>query len=300
MMKFLRIIYIFFKSFTEFIVYNSTFAPNKNIHLFRIYRKKIFKQIHRKEYHQYSMKENNNIFLKNKLYEQEFVSFHMKRFFVVCYPIKKIIVPRVFHYYLILFYINFFLKKDFFFILHYGDKTNLILKNFNFMTFCKSKFIEGQFLVPDHEMLWQSELLNRRMNKASFRITLKEKNDKAYWRGATTGGDFSKKNWQNIPRAKLVKISNQNPNLIDAKFSSLCQGAEINKNGFDESYVSKRESETKGLDYKLVIDIDGNTLSWSRIRWLFKSRSLVLKQLSTDEQWYSSFLNKNTHFLGGT
>ena len=51
------------------------------------------------------------------------------------------------------------------------------------------------------------------------------------------------------------------------------------------------------LEYKYLVDVDGNSCSFERYFWVLLSNSLVLKQITPNIQWYYSALNPYEHFV---
>ncbi len=51
-------------------------------------------------------------------------------------------------------------------------------------------------------------------------------------------------------------------------------------------YVKTEDS----LQYKYLMDIDGNTCGYQRLYWTLLSNSLVFKQVTENKQWYYNAL----------
>jgi hypothetical protein len=124
------------------------------------------------------------------------------------------------------------------------------------------------------------------------------KKNKAFWRGATTGGLYRDHNYNQFPRVKLVKISSEYPSLLDAKFHrlwelpvSLCQKfAELN-------YIGNNTSIADHIKYKYQILIDGNSASWPRAYWQFQCNSVVFKQNSNFILWHNNLFKPWVHYI---
>ncbi len=100
--------------------------------------------------------------------------------------------------------------------------------------------------------------------------------NKAVWRGAPTGYELD---WRDLPRSKLIKISRDNPSIIDASFTAnwLPQRNETEKldiisSGFANASIPFADFQM----YKAIIDIDGNSWS-SRFADLLCMNSVVIK-----------------------
>ena len=102
-----------------------------------------------------------------------------------------------------------------------------------------------------------------------------------FWRGATTGRDYFSytiENWILFPRGRLVAMSRQYPDLIDAFFTKVVEAEErleivLRKMHCSSAPVSVFDS----LAYKYLIDIDGNSCTYSRNYWILLSNSVLFK-----------------------
>jgi hypothetical protein len=117
------------------------------------------------------------------------------------------------------------------------------------------------------------------------------------WRGGTTGGQYTRHNWDSWPRSRLCLMSLDYPEILDAKFTSFPQCnrgvAEIlAKEGLTANYAPVLDQ----LRYKYLIDVDGNSCTYSRFYWILRSSSVPLKVLSNDIQWYYEGLEPWVHY----
>ena len=188
------------------------------------------------------------------------------------------------------------------------EQGSLLFKKYNVpvFTFAKSEKDSTSILIPDCEALLEScyekVLSDTSEGRRSFPWSRKE--EKMFWRGATTGVDASLcnnqldfNNYQEFPRVKLVFLSAQYPHLIDAKFTILAQI--IDPRVFDllAPCVSKSVPVTQHLKYKYQILIDGNTCAYSRAYWQLFSDCLMFKQTSPNIQWYYRSLLPYVHYV---
>jgi hypothetical protein len=124
------------------------------------------------------------------------------------------------------------------------------------------------------------------------------KQDRIFWRGATTGQLITEKTFLELPRARAVAASLSSPHLIDARFTKLVQAA-------DGSLLRKRYaaffsascSIPEHLRYKYQLLIDGNTCAYSRAYWQFFSNCVVFKQNSDNIQWFYDLLQPYVHYI---
>jgi hypothetical protein len=165
------------------------------------------------------------------------------------------------------------------------------------LCFCRRRERAGQVLVPDFEMLRGHERSDRRVDRAAARTPWESRVPRAFWRGVTTGGRFDEAGWEAIPRARLVAASQAHPDLIDARFTRFVQGAEANAALVGGEWRSGEVSPADSVAWRYLIDVDGNSAGWSRLRWLLRSGSLVLKQSSDFLQWYHRWLEPRRHYV---
>jgi hypothetical protein len=169
-----------------------------------------------------------------------------------------------------------------------------------------SKIEAKLILMPDGYMIdqgWQKTIDNIKVGRSQYKWS--EKTDKIFWRGAKTGGLYSIENIDKIPRIKLVMLSNQYPDLIDASFviapplHEPTEGVLALQRVMDELKLDKAEpiSEAKHLQYKYLISIDGNTCAWKRVPWIMYSNSVLIKQETTKEQWFYKAIKPYVHYV---
>jgi hypothetical protein len=117
------------------------------------------------------------------------------------------------------------------------------------------------------------ELLRERNRKFPWASKI----NKAIWRGSATGNVNVYHDWRDLPRAQLVLFSQNNPNLLDAGFTSVSQWnetalSEMQKSGFMKKIMPIEDFQK----FKAIVDIDGNSWS-SRFVSLLCMNSIVLK-----------------------
>ncbi len=213
---------------------------------------------------------------------------------VICYPYSKLLNPRVL---MLAIAISTDSHKNKIFLLNYGDSSTYSSAAVSFFVFCKDKNIGGQILIPDPEAYFDDSNLLELILQKGKESDFGARKSIGYWRGATTGGDFNADSWSFYPRSILVALSLKYTEIIDAKFTRLVQGAVLGKNGLSEIYLAPESSPYEVLKYKFLIDVDGNSNSWSRLRQLLVSGGVVLKQESKYEQWYYKALKSNENCI---
>jgi len=122
--------------------------------------------------------------------------------------------------------------------------------------------------------------------------------EKAVFRGAMTGGYFNVDNFEKFPRSVAVRVSLDNPELIDARYTTLSQTSQPKEIATRyKEYFGKSLSVGQQLKYKYQLLIDGNTCAYSRALWQLFSGCVILKQNSENIQWYYRGIKPNIHYL---
>lgn len=161
---------------------------------------------------------------------------------------------------------------------------------------CKRKSSKG-ILIPDNAL----ERTHSRSKQHSKEFPWEKKMAKGYFLGATTGERMTSANLFDQPRIKLVKLSKEYPELLDAKFSIYISGEfdeEVARCTFLEEFKVYPKASLKEISkYKYVIDVDGITNSWIRSRYALSSNSLTVKHKTPFCQWFYSGVTEGVHFL---
>lgn len=178
-------------------------------------------------------------------------------------------------------------------IIYIGDYINF-KTDLPILTFCKTNDLKNQILIPDSESYGRFELLHKSLFKQSQLFPFSERFNKVYWRGSPTGGDYSSSSFRKFPRVKLVNLSIKFPNNFDFRFTGNGQNSEFI---LPKQFFSKFEKPEKSLNYKYLIDVDGNCSTFSRLRWMMYTGSVVLKQNSNFVQWYYNYLKNKQNII---
>jgi hypothetical protein len=101
------------------------------------------------------------------------------------------------------------------------------------------------------------------------------------WRGASNGGHIIKENYRAFPRFRLIELGRKNPELINARMTTFAEGHcrdDCDRDSIIKEYdiPNRRVPRVEALQYKYLLDVDGNTFS-GRFLTLLKSGSLVFK-----------------------
>ena len=175
------------------------------------------------------------------------------------------------------------------------DNKNLAVPVF---TFAKNKNNKRVILFPDFDALsgYLKEL--EEVQKGNSLFSWNQKRDQAVWRGAMTGGVFNPNNFLNFPRTKIVSLSLEFPNLIDARFTHLtqCENCKRIKRRFSR-YFSDFLPIFNHIAFKYQILVDGNSCAYARAYWQLFSNCVILKQDSDSIQWYYRALEPYVHYI---
>lgn len=164
--------------------------------------------------------------------------------------------------------------------------------------FAKDKQQVGAILIPDFEALAGYDDLVDEILKLNGKFPWKKKKTKAFWRGATTGGALTARNWRDFPRCQLALLSLDRPRLLDAKFTSVVQAEPQVPSILErEGLLGSMASKEKHLEYKYLLDVDGNSCTYSRYYWELLSSSVVFKHASQNIQWYYRGLIPYVHYI---
>lgn len=165
-------------------------------------------------------------------------------------------------------------------------------------TFSKNKYITTHVLIPDSEALANYYNLPKEIPKASQSTPWKNKIAKVFWRGSTSDGCYDAEDWRSHPRAKLVLLSLDYPDLIDAKFNNYVNSANDNVEMLAMPEIKCDFVQPKdSLRCKYLIDVDGCTCSWSRLYWTLLSNCTVFKQVTDNIEWFYGALMPNFHYV---
>jgi Glycosyl transferase family 90 len=132
-----------------------------------------------------------------------------------------------------------------------------------------------QVLVPDWMNMLQMPMLQPRIRRANKLYPWSVKDPLLFWRGGGAAStDF---------RKKLVAMSKQDPDHIDAKFV--------------DKHTVKFVKQEDHLKYKYLIAIDGARATWTRFVWHLQSNSLTFKHHSRQMQWFYKGIEPYIHYI---
>lgn len=193
---------------------------------------------------------------------------------------------------------NMHLLPDLELLIHAGDYVDQDPSGPIF-SFAKPKSIKKVISFPDFEALLGYSKIRKEVVKATNAFPFENKIDKVFWRGSTTGGVFSQANWKTYPRSLATLLSLENPDLLDAKFTALVQMQdETAKEDIKNANVlSENVPIFDHIKYRYLLDIDGNSCTYSRLYWILLSNCVCIKQITENEQWYYKGIKPFEHYL---
>ncbi|MBI3236731.1 MAG: hypothetical protein HYZ48_03395 [Chlamydiales bacterium] len=141
-------------------------------------------------------------------------------------------------------------------------------------------------------------MVKEKCQRACKEFPWRKKQPAIFWRGSSTGFLLDANNYRALPRFQLVRLSCSYP-WLDAQFTQLVQGSpSVYQAMVEESKpVSPQISIKYHFAYKYLIDIDGNSCTYSRCRWILMSNSVLIKPLSPNIQWYYKTLQPFVHYV---
>ncbi len=150
-------------------------------------------------------------------------------------------------------------------------------------------------LVPDPQTF--TLLFNEQTNiqKATKDTPWEQKENALLWRGEPNDCE----NYRlpmDMPRSKLVALSQAHPTIINASFNGYWGHPHhrfLSKKFGQSTFVSFADH----IHYKYLPSLDGSTAAFSSLTWKLLSNSVVIKQDSSDVQWYYHMLKPYEHFI---
>lgn len=158
-----------------------------------------------------------------------------------------------------------------------------------------SKFM---ILVPDHYIIEEWPRLYRDILDANEKFEWDRKIERAFWRGSSSGGVYTRANWKDFPRVRIVELSSEYPALIDAKFTLLAQKDKRVVDEISAKYpIAMAVSQADHTKYKMQISIEGTITSLSSELWRLLSNSLMIRQETNNLKWYHSLFRDGEHYI---
>jgi hypothetical protein len=206
--------------------------------------------------------------------------------------------PRIFNYFACLIKNNVLPDVDFILLTEDGCTEFMDMPVFAFaVDTAKAK---NYCPFPDFEMLW--EVMDPKMDfipkckKLSNECAWHAKKTKAFFRGVSTGSFNPDEEDFGNDRMRVVLFSYQYPELLDATFNKVFQQPIKHLMGFMNKKIEGASIEGH-FPYKYLLDVDGNSCTYSRCRWIILSNSVLVKVMSSHVQWYYKAMVPWEHYV---
>jgi len=193
------------------------------------------------------------------------------------------------------------MKKDVDFIFNFADEPVVDTRSSPFPVFSWTKTVlYTDLLIPYTSF---NHLPEKKPGKCDFEETIKRdwepKVPHGIWRGATTGVDpFTKDNWREQARPKLVLICNNRSDICDARISEYVQAApDVIQEMKEELGVEARMSPEEQDGYKYALVMDGNSAPSSRMKSHLERSSLIVKQSSPFIEFFYASIHPYIHYV---
>ena len=153
-------------------------------------------------------------------------------------------------------------------------------------------------LIPDTDALDGYQNIFKDLELGFKQFPWNKKKDIIFWRGRATGTQCLSSEPGATSREKFLNYS-KGLSYVDAGFTSYGEWWPENSIKYlTQNYPLKEfVSPSQSLEYKLLIDINGDTCTFQRMAWILYSKSLLLKHHSDEIQWYYNLLRANVHYL---
>lgn len=164
-------------------------------------------------------------------------------------------------------------------------------------TMCKKKGNKWGVLYPEFRFFSYRKRIYNDISWTSDHSPWMQKEEKAFWRGMTSGGHYSLHGWDLMPRSRLVLFSKEYPDVIDAAFTSP-YNLKNNVKQWMEHYglFQPWQYPVENIRYKYLVSIDGNTFA-SNFWWQLLSNCTVLKSDSLFIEWFYKGVVAYQHYI---
>lgn len=162
---------------------------------------------------------------------------------------------------------------------------------------CKKNGNKKAVLYPEFRHFDYRKRLYSDIDWISGVIDWKNKIPVAFWRGMSSGGHYAIDTWDQMPRSRLVLLSQQYPELVDAAFTTPYSLYEPVKTIMESYGMFKTWGyPTDFVKYNYLISIDGNSFA-SNLWWQLLSNCCVLKTDSPFIEWFYKGIERNVHYI---
>lgn len=167
------------------------------------------------------------------------------------------------------------------------------------LTISKCRQDAGVILMPDWFALNGYEPDKAKVLEGNRAYPWPKKIEKIFFRGGDTGiqDGRSFETWKKSIRPKLVAFSLKYPSLVDARFAITLHNKQFVEDAKREGYIGNYVQLKDYIQFKYLIDLDGNCASAPRLALLLYSNSVTFKHITDSMQWFYKALKPNVHFI---
>lgn len=153
-------------------------------------------------------------------------------------------------------------------------------------------------LIPDYTAIQGHEKTFKQIDKQAAKYPWQKRIPKIFWRGATTGATRYITDIEQFSRGKFLQQTKQ-LSYVNAGFTTYTRNLTPALQKELHSHFPKQKiiPPEDAIVYRYLLDIDGNSCSYSRMAWILYSKSLLLKQSSDNIQWYYKQLQPFVHYV---
>lgn len=186
--------------------------------------------------------------------------------------------------------VEFYLPQDFYVVDDFENQAPI---------FSRAKKVETSYvvLIPDYHAIsnrWVDDCT--KILNYSKKYPWTEKEQIAFWRGASSDKAYNLENYKTKPRVLISSISLKNPQLVDAALVITDQ-VQLKDILVQEGLVKKSASIEDHFKYKYLPVLDGYMCTYPGYQWRLLSNSVCFKQTSDEIQWFYLALKPYEHYV---
>lgn len=224
----------------------------------------------------------------NKTLKYYFKSQNVVRTKIILKAMQKLIVSLRYK----------FLDGNYLFVLHDGAHHTYGYPILAYAT--KKPFLTSKqvVLIPDPYATIGYRDLFRAIDKYLHKYNWAVKKNKIFWRGSAFGVGPECNDLNGCERFRFMNYV-ATLDFVDAKFTSYTSqlNPEFKARLAAIHSLTENVKPSDSQAYKYLIDIDGNSCSYSRMAWILYSNSVLMKHQSDLMQWYYLQLKEMEHYI---
>ncbi len=164
-------------------------------------------------------------------------------------------------------------------------------------TICKLKGNRRGVLFPEFRNFSYRQRLITDICWTSDHSPWEEKVRIAFWRGMTSGWNYTPHEWDLKSRSRLVLFSQEHPEVVDAAFTSpYSLQSDVKKVMEQYGLFQPWNYPVDFVQYKYLISVDGNTFA-SNFWWQLFSNCTAMKHESDFIEWFYKGVQPYIHYF---